>query len=402
MLDQIGSAVGSVREVSEEGFGQRLIDSLVGVLFGVVLFFGSFCILWWNEGNVIAEKDSLDEMHKVLVKGSSVAPVKAHNGKLVHATGKLDATAKLGDAPYLAPGPYLALARHVEMYQWVEKSDSKAKTQLGGKRRTETNFSYQMAWADGVEDSSHFKVPTGHQNPELTVEAKNTKVQKPHFGKMDGADVLERLDANDKLPVTAAMLASAKFKPDLKNGMIYLRKKAGTTGDALGDVRISYKVIKAGPFSVIAKQVGKKYQTYVARNGKEKFLVMAGIKQPRAMIQSEKESASFVAVVLRFVGFFVMWMGLILLAGPITTLLDVIPFLGSAGRFVLGIIFFFVAAALSAVTIVVAMIAHHPIALAVFVLAAAGGGYLLYQKKQKAKLGNSTAAGHEEAGARAA
>ena len=152
-------------------------------------------------------------------------------------------------------------------------------------------------------------------------------------------------------------------------------------------------MVKPGTFSVIAKQVGgKKLVTYVADSGKGEFLVEQGKKAPEAMIQTAKEEASSTAMVLRFAGFLLMWFGLNLLAGPITTLLDAIPFLGSASRFVLGAVFLVVSLVLSAVWIVFAMIAHHPVVL-ILTIAAAGGGYYYYRQK-KAKAGEAPVAGN--------
>ena len=79
-----------------------------------------------------------------------------------------------------------------------------------------------------------------------------------------------------------------------------------------------------------------------------------------------------------------MWFGLMMFFGPINALLDIIPFLGSAGRFLIGIAMFPIALILSSVTILLSIIAHSPILLVLFLAALIGGGYFLYQKKKKA------------------
>ncbi len=377
----LNKVTGSVTETVVEGFGQRLMKSVVGVLVGIVLFFGSFAVLWWNEGNVVEEKAALDEMKKAVVKTDAKAPNKAHQGKLVHASAKLESPEKLGDAPYLVAGSYLALDREVEMFQWVEEEEKSTETSTGGSKKTTTTYSYELKWASGVEDSSKFKNPSGHQNPPLKVEVKAQKVRKATFGKMDGMEVVNHLSASGKLAVTKAMLPP-KSTHEIKEGMIYQRVSAKAKVDQLGDVRISYQALKPGVFSVMAKQKGKTFEAYTAKNGKDKFLVFAGSKSPQSMFQSEKDSAKTFAMVMRFVGFLVMFVGMSLMGGPISTLLDFIPMIGTAGRFVMGVVFFVASAVLSATTIVLAMIANNPIALAAFVLALAGGGYFLYQKKK--------------------
>lgn len=372
--------VDSVTETVDAGVGSRLASSLSGMLVGIVLFLASFAVLWWNEGNVIAEKNALEEMRRSLVKTDVSKPNPKHEGKLVHATNKLSSSEKLGDAPYLAPGPYLSVARKVEMYQWVEHEETKK----SGSKKT-TTYTYSKEWAEGREDSSRFKKPAGHENPQLTVQPASHSVKAVTFGKLNGLPVLERLSADERLPVTPKLLTPAQKKAELQDGMIYLRKTRGAKEPVVGDVRISYHTVNPGTFSVIAKQTGKTLTSHHAKNGKENFLVERGAKPPQAMIQTAKEAAGFFAMIMRVVGFAMMFFGLNLLAGPITTLLDFIPIIGTAGRFVVGAIFFVVSAVLSAITIGLSMIAHNPIALAIAAVALLGGGYLLWQRRREGK-----------------
>jgi hypothetical protein len=71
--------------------------------------------------------------------------------------------------------------------------------------------------------------------------------------------------------------------------------------------------------------------------------------------------------IFRLVGFSMMFMGLLFCLGPLSTLLDIVPFLGSVGRGISGIAAFVVALVLSAVTIIISMILHNIIALIVVV-----------------------------------
>ena len=38
------------RSVSHRSFDDNLLESIKGVLVGLVLFFAAFPVLWWNEG----------------------------------------------------------------------------------------------------------------------------------------------------------------------------------------------------------------------------------------------------------------------------------------------------------------------------------------------------------------
>ena len=85
--------------------------------------------------------------------------------------------------------------------------------------------------------------------------------------------------------------------------------------------------------------------------------------------------------ILRLVGFLLMWIGLGLCFGPITAFLDVLPFLGSAGRFVISMAALPVALVLSLITILISILAHNLLALIV-VLGLLIGGVLLWSKMQ--------------------
>jgi hypothetical protein len=78
-----------------------------------------------------------------------------------------------------------------------------------------------------------------------------------------------------------------------------------------------------------------------------------------------------------------MWFGLMMFFGPINTLLDVIPFLGSAGRFLIGIVMLPVSIVLSTFTILLSVIFHSPVLLVLFLVAMGAGGYFLYLKKKR-------------------
>src|SRR5437763_1909546 len=45
-----------------QGYGSRLIESIKGVVFGVVLFVVSIPLLWWNEGRAVQTARSLREV----------------------------------------------------------------------------------------------------------------------------------------------------------------------------------------------------------------------------------------------------------------------------------------------------------------------------------------------------
>jgi hypothetical protein len=110
----------------------------------------------------------------------------------------------------------------------------------------------------------------------------------------------------------------------------------------------------------------------------------------RVFVNTDREGAiqemntEYVVIgwILRLVGFLLMWIGLGLCFGPITAFLDVLPFLGSAGRFVIGLVALPVALVLSVITIVISILAHNILALIVL-LGLLIGGVMLWSKLSK-------------------
>ena len=109
-----------IEDIVRVGFGQRIADSFKGVLLGILLVIGSFCLLWWNEGDILAEHEALKEMSTEVVSIDSAHPVATDNGKTVHAIGALYSKEYLKDPQFLNNMPYLKIRRKAEMYQWVE------------------------------------------------------------------------------------------------------------------------------------------------------------------------------------------------------------------------------------------------------------------------------------------
>jgi len=150
----------------------------------------------------------------------------------------------------------------------------------------------------------------------------------------------------------------------------------------LGDIRISYSGVSANtPAIAFGKQQGTALVPYLTRQNDRLYRVFANTDRAGA-IQEMNTEYKMIGWILRLVGFLLMWIGLGLCFGPITAFLEVLPFLGSAGRFVIGLVALPVALALSTITIVISILAHNILALIV-VLGLLIGGVMLWSKVRK-------------------
>lgn len=183
----------------------------------------------------------------------------------------------------------------------------------------------------------------------------------------------------------AESIARRKPQSFVRASDTYLFKGTGTLDSPqIGDVRVSFVALSPGPtVTMFAKLEGGQLVPYTWQKG-ERPLFRAEVGPRDQALSAMHAEHKSIGWLLRIVGFAMMWIGLMLFFGPINALLDIVPFLGSAGRFLIGIAMFPVALILSSITIILSIIAHNPILLVVFIVALVGGAYFVYQKKKKA------------------
>lgn len=393
-------------EVTTKGYGSRLLSAFGGIIGGFVLFFGAFALLFWNEGRVDMS---------LIAKQAQDLPSTERNaeleGKLVHTTGTLAIDQKIGDGLYLQDGDYVSVKRVVEMYAWEEKTESTSEKKLGGSEETTTSYTYGKDWSGNPAKSSSFKKPEGHTNPSLAIKGDMTTVNRatvgiytidpskagtPGYEELTLTPENTMLGTPDAVTASGATLAGSGAVMDTASGATINTDRArlisnfvylgsGTlTNPQVGDIRISYEVARPGSeVTVIGKLSGDKISTY--SDGKNSLYSLSGGTFEEA-VQSMAAMHSTMGWVWRFVGFFMMWIGLSTVFSPLSVLLDVLPFLGSISRGVVSGITFVVALVLSIVTILLSMIVHNIFLLILIALAGLGAAfYMIKQKGQKAQ-----------------
>ena len=111
--------MGSHTVVTHTSWGQRVQSSCCGVIFGVMLFAGSFPLLTWNEGRSIERYESLEEGRKNVVAIANAADTvdSSLEGKLVYMSGKTEAGVDAtSDSTFgVSPSNTLKLKRVAEM-----------------------------------------------------------------------------------------------------------------------------------------------------------------------------------------------------------------------------------------------------------------------------------------------
>lgn len=369
-------------EVTEQGWFSRIGGAIKGVVIGGILFIAGFPVLYKNEQNSVQNIRTIEEAKKnaVTVDGASVDATR--EGALVHLTGEATPADTLTDEAFGVSSKAIRLSRQVEMYQWVEKKETDKKVKAGGKEETRTTYTYKLDWDTGRNDSSDFH-DKGYDNPEpaydsLEKQAENVSIKAYKLS----PSLVSQYSDEKPLPVKPADLPAdlaSKFTTDAK-GNLYLGKDPAKP--VLGDLRIAFTHHLAGPASVIARQVGGELAGYASKSDKTVEWLYNGVHGIAEICGFKAKENAFWTWLLRGGGFLLMWVGLGLVLRPLKVLGDVLPWIGTAIGYGLGMITGLVAFVLATVTIAVAWIAVRP--LAAIPAIAAIVMLVLFMRKKKA------------------
>ncbi len=322
-------------EFTSQSWGGRILNSLKGILFGIVLIPISIILLFWNENRAVTTAKGLKEGAAAVVSIEATSVVPANNKKLVHLSDQVTSGDEVLKDPLfgvLAKG--IRLSRSVEMYQWQEEKSSETRKKLGGGTETATTYSYKQVWSDKLISSGNFNPEhrLDHQNPTarladpLTLVGGNVrlgafKLPSGVIAKMQGDAVLAATDED-----LAKVAPDLRPKLTLAAGTFYVG--ADPANPALGDQRVSFKVLAPAVWSVIASQIGDTLEPFQPKDGPAIERVEPGTVSAEVMFKHAASENAMLTWGLRLGGFVLMALGLGLIVSPLSVFADVIPFLG--------------------------------------------------------------------------
>lgn len=361
----------SYTEVSSQSWLSRLAGAFVGLIFGLVLFFVAFPLLFWNEGRAVDRFNALEEGSGAVVSVSSEQVNAENDNKLVHLSGFADTNETLVDKEFGVSENALKLRREVQLYQWQENKSSKKEKKLGGGEKTVTTYSYEKVWSDSLIDSSMFHKP-GYDNPQdMTVRKQTSTAQNVSLDAFTLSPELMRKVRNYQ-SLAIAPNSNIKLPNNTKahNSGYYI----GTdpTQPEVGDLKVSFSKVAPQQVSVVAQQSGSSFEAYTTSNDGSILLLETGQVGAQAMFQTAITENTILTWVLRGAGLFCMFTGLSLFFRPISVFADVVPIFGDIAGAGIGLVSFMLAVTLSAITIAVAWVLFRPvIGIALLLLAVA-------------------------------
>src|SRR5262245_1345656 len=365
MTDSLTDVVtDSFTEVTTKSWGSRLADSIKGVLFGLVLIAGSGAFLFWNEGRAVQTQRSLTEGASLVLSVDAARVDPANDGKLVHISGDLKPGAPLTDPEFMVTATALRLVRTVEMYQWKEETKTETRKNVGGSEETVTTYEYVRVWSESRNDSSRFKRPEGHVNPQMAYRGTSYSSRDATLGAFrPGTNVIDRLPANESMPLDPSLAnklaGRVKAPVHLVDGRIYLGESP--SAPRIGDLRISYKLAPAGPTSIIGRQAGTGFSEYQTKAGDALLMVRPGTLSAADMFAAAQRDNNIMTWILRLVGVVLMFIGFMLILNPLVVVADVVPFIGNILQAGAGIVSLVLTAIVAPVVIAIAWFWYRPL-----------------------------------------
>ena len=395
-------------ETEKVSYGSRIGDSFRGMLPGILMFLGAFPLLFWNEGRAVKTARALDEGQGVVIEVESNKTIDPDNdGKLVHMTGRADVSNVIEDAEFgIREENCIRLERTVEIYQWVEHSETTEKKNLGGSVTKTTTYSYALQWCDEPVNSSGFKKP-GHDNPpgEMEFKSRTWEAETVTFGAFRLSERQIARIGNDRDYMIPASFTSLVARVQVAGGTIYV-PEAGTRGNALnnrnvasqtrpGDMRVRYRVVKPHDVSIVSKQRGESFVPFTSKKGGgyKVDLLKDGVADPDEMFEEARTSNAVLTWFLRVLGFFLMFFGLKKFLAPLSTLGDVLPILGDVLEVGLGLVAGVIALVCALVTCAIAWVIYRPLLGIVLLVLAGAGIWFLWRKRAALKAGAGAALG---------
>ncbi len=381
---------GQITRTEHKGFFSRIASSVVGVLIGFLMVPGSCLLIAWNEYRTIHRTQGLLQAEKVTVEvASPFEIVPDQENRLVHVTGNATTEELLQDGKFEIGRKVLRLERQAEMFQWVERKESKTRDKLGGGKETITTYDYQKKWHSDRINSESFEQPTGHSNPQAQYESTSLVSKKATLGALRLLPALiENLNAWKEVPLDESIVLSKLSEPERTHHRVeagYLNFSSDVpnmTDPKIGDQRMRFRMVEPMTVSLLSKQNGSDFEPFKAGNGETIESIVAGEVSSSQMFDALRFENTTLATILRLAGWVLACVGFCLIAGPLHAIANFVPLLGKMVGAATMLIGFILGSVLALLTISIAWVAVRPLYSLALLAVAAVGIYFMFRRKK--------------------
>ena len=180
----------------------------------------------------------------------------------------------------------------------------------------------------------------------------------------------------------------------VSGGGYYMGQNPGSP--RVGDVRVTYRIIREGPASFVGRQDSAGLQVYRAKNGQQFMLAGLGMQSSDDLFQKAQDDNRVLTWILRGVGLLMLFIGFSSLFAPVTLLANYIPILGSLVSGAVSLVAAAATAIVGPLVIAIAWFAYRPILSAVVLALGFGIAFLFRQwriRRQQARQASQLAGG---------
>lgn len=306
-----------------EGPSSPFANSFAALFVGLLVIIITCILTFVFEGYSVRVEKALSEIGARVRAAPTSRYVQGLDGHLVYVAGPTTSVGGVTDSALGVHTVGLKLKRHVEMYQWQEHEESS-----GSSRR----YEYRRVWSESAIASDRFHRQGYHDNPPFPQNGSQS------FGAGDarinafpvGAMATSRLPATDDLrpdPSVATSLQRALGRPvHIADGAYFAGRNPSSP--QIGDLRIAYRYVPAGPASFIGKQEPAGLEPFRTHTGQAMLLAETGTHSAADLVahgqernQSEIWLWRAASILALFIGFFTLFM-------PVNILASYIPLVG--------------------------------------------------------------------------
>lgn len=360
----------------KQGFLSKITSSFSGIIVGILLLFGGIAMLWTNEHNNVKNIKNVKELRDQVKDVSSSKIDDKYDGKLIATNGKLTYNESvITDDAFKVSATTPVLVRTVEVYQWVEDSETKD---------DKTTYTYSKEWSEKIIDSSEFNKSEGHENP-VEVKYESERIETEETLKVGEYSLIssfkQLLPANKNVGIDEGIELPEGYKVYNK----YITNSEDTSNPQVGDIRISYTKNDWKEASVLGKQIDDTIGEYTTKKNTNIKKIVEGITNGEGIIGGIESANKAAKWLWRVLGTLLIVIAVGSILGPITTLIGYIPFLGKIVNSMIGVVSFLIGLSIALLVIAISWFAARPIIsiILIAIIACLIAG-LIYYKKTKA------------------
>jgi hypothetical protein len=366
-------------------------NPLAGVMGGALLFLCAFPVLYFNEA-----QENLSKVAEQAVEYNEAL----ESSYLGYTVGAFSATNKANDP--LLTREFVAVTRTVEMYGYIE-TQSTSTANSGNTQSTsnsEIRYTYSKAWLVNPSQTTTWRgrvidfprdLPINYNTWILNLPQRQTSTSTGLSMNNIPVDATNLdLSAFNDLSVTQDMIADNIYTVVLNDMYFSNQGTINSSIPVIGDVRISFTVIEFDDQGLLLGNINNnQFSAFTTDSGNILYRFFNGESTIENVVSKLQTEYQLTIWIFRGVGFFMLFVGLLLSFKPISTLFNFIPIFGSVGSGLFTIMLFVVSLVLAVTTIVLSLIVQNILVISLITLGIFGLFFVLVRRPKPLKTSTS-------------